>query len=288
MTTLPSYNQVCRGFGFPVPKSYYRLIELAFRITPTNPWNAFRELDILYFDATSANPDYVYPGHDYPDTPVEIHVIAWGGTDGTHYGFIVDDLPSAPHELPIAEVYPNSGCRVLGMNISEFIGLRIAETIRDCGKKWYEENCNLIDLLMSVFTIPIPADIDEHLARCQLRRAQCGAVITLDGCGAVLPQGRIDWQTWEQIDWEKHRGGKDIPDRLLMEAESRMMRGDDITAFLIARNFRYLYWHSDFNSNRQYIQRTAAIMERVYGHLGRVHLARKIRDQTDWAVREVR
>ena len=284
---LPSYKEITKQFGFPVPTQYYQLLELSFILGPNQPWKTFEPLGLYSLDATLANPSYFYSGHDYADTPVEIYVIGWTGADGGHYGFVVDDLPSEPVEFPIAEVYPGSGSRLLGRNISEFLSVRLSEVLNDRGPKWLEDNEYIISMLEEKVHCSVFKELDAHLHRTLEDRIRAGAVMTLDGCGSIVPKDQIDWQAWDAIDWGDVSAEQSVPEHLLVDAERRMTQGDHITAFLIARNFRFLYWHRDFKSDRSYIRRTSSIMESVYTALGRPHLAKKIRLQTEWAVGDV-
>jgi len=117
----PTYEEVSRRFGFPVPRTYYRFLEIAFQIAPDDPWNVFENLGFHALDATRANPEFVDPGHDYADTPSEAFIFAWAGGDGAHYAFIVDDLPSHAVELPIVEINPSSRPQLLALSRNDSV-----------------------------------------------------------------------------------------------------------------------------------------------------------------------
>ena len=289
-STVPTYEEVCSGFAFPVPHSYYKLLQLAFELSPRNPWNAFDPFDFTGLGNTHANPHYVYPGHDTASTPVEIYVIGWTGTDGGHYGFLVDDLPTKSQELPIVEVYPLDGeCRLLGMNVTEFLSVRIGESVRDYGEQWYKEHYELISRLVCELDVNISRSIDEILTNAILERAQAGCIFTtIDRCGTKVPMQLVDWEFWTRIDWDVVRREDEMPMHLLNEAGSRMGKGDYATAFLIAKNLWMLYWQRTPSGDaREWIRRTGDVMQQAYRILERKHLEEKMRSVIEWILQEV-
>jgi hypothetical protein len=286
---IPSDDDLRARFGFPMPRGYYDLLSLAFDLAPEDPWNAFEPIDLFYLDDTCANPDFEYPGHDYADTPAEVQVIGWTGTDGGHYGFLVDDLPSQAQELPIVECYPNSGCRVFGLTLSEFLGVFLAEQYIEEPPEETPERRRVMQAVIERFGVVIPDDFEAALAEVWRKRRIQGAIPTADGCGVMLPEDTVDRSYLDSIDWP----GKDdfsnrmSPPELLNEAKRRLATGEPGTALVIARNYRHLHWYDDWKEERLIIRRTSEIMEQAHTALGRHHLAKKIRDQTEWAVKNV-
>lgn len=285
--TMPTYEVVSNNFAFPVPHSYYNLLRLAFELHPDDPWNVFDAFDVVGLGNTHANPAYVYPGHDYASTPVEVYVFGWSGTDGGHYGFVVDDLPTYAQELPIVEVYPVDGeCRLLGMSVADFLSVRIGESVRDYGEEWRNQH---FELLMSLSDHISGKDVDEILIDAILQRAQDGAVFTTnDRCGAKIPMHLVDWEFWTRIDWEAVRYENKMPMHLLDEAELRLAKGDYVTAFLIAKNLWMYYWQRTPSGDVcEWVRRIGGVMEPAYRILKRPHLSDKLRAVLDWVLREI-
>jgi len=285
----PTHQELSGRFGFLVPLSYHELISLAFELAPLDPWNAFDPIDLFSLHVTAANPDFEYPGHDYADTPVEVQVIGWTGTDGGHYGFLVDDLPEKPQELPIVECYPNDGCRVFGLNLPEFLAVFLAEQYIEEPPEETPERRRVMQAVIDRFDVTIPGDFEAALAEVWRKRRMHGAIPTADGCGVILPEDTVDRSYLDSIDWPAKDDISSTlsPPRLLDEAERRVVADEPGTALVIARNYRQLHYYDDWKEGRIIIRRTSEIMEQAYTALGRHHLAKKIRDQTEWAVNNV-
>jgi hypothetical protein len=286
----PTHQDLSDRFGFPVPPSYQELIALAFELVPLDPWNAFEPIEFFSLHVTCANPDFEYPGHDYADTPVEVQVIGWTGTDGGHYGFLVDDLPGEPQELPIVECYPDNGCRIFGLTLSEFLGVFLAEQYIEEPPEDTPERQRIMQAVIERFGVVIPDDFEAALAEVWRKRRMQGAIPTVDGCGVMLPEETVDRSYLDSIDWPAKDAfpSRMSPPELLDEAEHRLAAGEPGTALVIARNYRQLHYYDDWKEGRLIIRRTCEIMEQAYTALGRHHLAKKIRDQTEWAVKNVR
>jgi hypothetical protein len=105
----------------------------------------------------------------------------------------------------------------------------------------------------------------------------------------MLPEETVDRSFLDSIDWPAK---DDIsttlsPPQLLDEADRRLAIGECGTALVIARNYRQLHYYDDWKEGRLIIRRTSEIMEQAYTSLGRHHLVKKIRDQTEWAIANV-
>lgn len=302
----PTYAEVSERFGFPVPRDYYRLVEIAFQIAPDDPWNAFKRIGLHDLDLTRANPEFKDPGHDYPDTPSEACVFAWAGGDGVHFAFIVDDQPAEPGELPVAEINPSSRPRIVALKFSDFLRIEIIGSLFLCEEApGADDDLGfLIEVFTSAYGFCVPGtvlsscdrggyvDAEERIEmrkRVELERLEAGAVPTADGLGVLLPANTVDRKFLESLTWPSWTESHDVrPDeRLLVEAEKRLARGQPGTALVIARNFRFLFWHHDWQTGKVHITRTSKIMSEAYRLLGRHHAADRVLSTTDWAVQNV-
>ncbi|MDY7109741.1 MAG: hypothetical protein SYC29_13985 [Planctomycetota bacterium] len=286
----PTHQELSRRFGFPLPITYHGLISLAFEVAPQDPWNAFEPVGLLSLHVTHANPGFDYPGHDYADTPVEVNVIGWAGVDGVHFGFIVDDLPDEPHELPMVQCYPDIGCSLFGLTLPEFLGVFLARQYIEEPPEETPERRRVMQAVIERFGVVIPDDFEAALAEVWRKRRMQGAIPTADGCGVMLREETVDRSYLDSIDWpgKTEIGRRLSPPQLLDEAGRRLATGEPGTALVVARNYRHLHWYDDWKEERLIIRRTSVIMEQAYAALGRHHLAKKIRDQTEWAVNNVR
>ncbi len=284
---LPDYTALTMSFGFAVPESLERLLVLAWRYRPENHWDAFESASLMYMGSSLCNPAYDYPGHDYMDTPVEVYVFGWTGCDGAHWGFVVEDLPQEPAELPIAYVYPNYQTRLVGRSISEFLSLLIVTAMADIGADdddYASEVTAIRDLLVGEFEIDDARNEDAICQDVLSWRIASGAYPTVDGIGVTVPDGTIDRAFLDALVWREG----DEPDPMLMRAgRERFAAGEIGTALVIAKNYRHLFAYSDWKRGKRIIRETADLLQSCYRALGREHLARKMRVQTEWAVAEV-
>lgn len=278
-------------FGAPLPDSYRRLLELATRIQPKEPESALGAL-ALYL--TFPQPGrFLRDDGSYADTPSELFVFASTRVDGGHYGFLVDDVPARPKELPIVRVWPNDGVQLIALTFREFVGVVIREAD---DLPWDPSNRGaggLVDLLRREFRAPRVDDLLKFGESVLARRLRAPTIPTLDELGIRLPSKSVDRRFLESVRWPASAemgipGSMPADIQLLDEAERRLKSGQPGTALVIARNVRWASWYSDWRTDRSVIQRTASILVPAYQTLGRHHAASKVRWLTDWAVREVR
>ncbi|MDP9175661.1 MAG: hypothetical protein M3O30_17595 [Planctomycetota bacterium] len=285
-----SYEGYCRRFGFRVPKSYFQLMEIANRLQPDHPWNAFDPIGLLNLDDCGPEAcSYTAPG--------DFVVLGWTGGDSIHYGFVLDDdINSGCAERAIAMNDPiGTDTRLLANSLPEFLGFLCANDIMqaygDVSEKCFSEANAVAEVLQAEFGFKIPKTqlaAEKSARRERLRR---GATPTEDRIGVMLPAETVDLRTIDRMarriagvnSWES--SGPD--ERLLDEAEQRLSQGEIGTALVIARNFRFHYWYSDWEGSRSFIRRTSDILGRAYVALGRDYAAQALVKQTEGALKNV-
>lgn len=277
----PNYDGICDRAGFPVPRDYLTLVELSFALKPEEPWNAFWALGLCYFDLTVACPEYRLDAVNYMEysgTPAEGVVLAWTGGDGAHYVWIVDDPPPSETEVPIATVCYDGCHRFCGRTIREFLATTVATleqpTLREL---------RLIDRLCESFAIDreLRVDADDVHEMIVRQRAECGAIPTEDGLGIFLPEGSYNSGVLDAIEWS-------WPDTNILRLAEDRLSDEPGTALVLARNFRHHFDYQDWKTERRFMPWTADILETAYLSLNRVRAARKVRAQTEWALRNLR
>ena len=294
----PTYDEISGRAGFPVPLSYYEFLRFAFEIEDVNPWNVFEPLGILNFDLSIAHPGYRLTAEDYIEyagTPAEGVLFAWMGCDGAHFVFLLDETPTAAKELPIARVCFD-GCHGLrGMTFSEFLAAELADVVAYQAEHESEHlnarrtervarQRELIAALVERFSISIPDSGGDDDARHELvwtHRKAAGAIETEDRLGVVLPPNSYDPNRLARQQWR-------APDEsLLLTAERCLKEGETGSALVLARNFRHHFQYDDWKTDRRWMPWTADILEDAYTRLGRRHAAKKVRAQTDWALKNL-
>ncbi len=282
----PAYAALSRHHGLRVPIAYFEFVTLARELSPGDPALAFEPLGFIW-DEPGDDEDARWPGDDgrYVGTPAELVVFGRSGTDGGHFGFLVDDETATRGEYPIVEVYPRSEITIVGATFAEFVGYLVVterEVYAAEGESPPPELDRLANLVERRLGVAIPAGRQEALDRA--KRCRAGTVPTEDGLGIVLPAAGVDADYLADLDWPDSAPD---PSRL-DEAERRLEDGEPGTALVLARNFRHLYWYDDWDRGRQFIRRTASILSAAYRALGRDRAAARVRAVTDWAVEHVR
>jgi hypothetical protein len=305
----PNIEDLSRGFGALLPKSFEKLWSLASEVSPDDPKNAFDPIHLQWLGTEERIEDSY-------DTSPEFFTLGWSGCDSSRYGFIIDDLRHPPDEYPIAHSEPES--QLLGNTLAEFLGSLFARAM-----EWQQPSGLIIDvgrmvelgLLPESTKIPpeepapppsdlqrvhaakiqdlwnrsqpvlglhLPGDLEQVPALALQERVRAGAIATVDQIGAVVPDGSVDRNYLESLSWHGKQSWDRLPPNssLLDEAERRLEIGEAGTALVIARNFRFLYWHDDWKRGRVFVRRRSEIMAEAYHCLGRDFHADRVRRQT--------
>ena len=295
----PSYEELCRRYGgLKLPRAFHGFVVLAHEIDPEDPSGAFDPIGIISLNLFDDNDDDERgPGDDgrCPDTPAEVVVFGDAEADGAHYGFLVDDESAAAEEYPIVDVFPDNEVKLVGSTFRDFLEHRLLIYLMEEDEP-DEDLTRVAKLLESRLGVRLPGSPEEadKLAEdaekrfVEERLATRNVISTADGLGVVLPPESVDRGYLAGLRWPKKDALKPRPDEsILAEAERRLARGEHGTALVLARNFRTFFWYSDWKTGRNYIRRTAAVLEKAYAALGRSRAAANIRRITHWAVKEV-
>jgi hypothetical protein len=290
MIEAPTHEQLNQKFGFRVPASYHRLVELAYRLADDDrPGNGFSYLSLCYLDEVGQGAcSYTAPG--------DFAILGWSGTDSTHYGFVLDDEVDDGRERPIALNDPNGGeTRLLATNLPEFLAGLCAPydeyDVADPSSEYERKAERLAGILREEFDLKVPATAVAAREAAWEWRLSSGAVPTEDRIGVMVPRETVDCAYAASFVWRKPGGysWETLPpdERRLDEAERRLRRGEVGTALVLARDFRFHHWYDDWKMGRAYIRRTCDIQETAYRTLGRNFAARTIRERTDAAIEMV-
>jgi hypothetical protein len=286
--TLPSYETICQRFGFRVPCAYHELLMLAFELSPSDPWNAFRDVDLCGLGSTYLSAE----GNGfigYTECPPDVKVFGWTGTDGGQLGFILDDVTADEMDPPVALIYPgcSSDTGVIAINFASFIGYLLAPS--QCS----DADADVQGLRVRMharFPVCVPPHRQVAASVAQVARVSAGAVPTLDRVGVIVPESSVDRVFLDSLTWPTAGSWKPKAapnERRLGEAFDRLYADEVGTALVIARNFRYLHWYDDWSTGRNYIRTTGDILECAYERLGRYFAARAVRQQTEYALANV-
>lgn len=288
-TRPPTHDQLNEQFGFRVPRSYHRLIELATRIGDAEyPWNAFDLLMLTNLDAVGREGcSYTAPG--------DFAILGWTGGDSGHYGFLLDDEIDDGRERPIAVWYPDTTeTQILAADLCgllSYLCALSAEDELDRASPFQKECDRLAAILQEEFEMMVPNSSAEALEEAWQWRLRSGAVPTEDRIGVMLPPASIDRAYPAGLIWRKPGGWslERLPadERRLDEAEKRLKRGEVGTALVIARDFRFHHWYDDWKTTKTYIRRTCDLLEAAYRELGRERAARTTRERTEDAIANV-
>jgi hypothetical protein len=299
----PTISELSRGFGVLLPASYARLWSIAFQLSPDDPANAFEPIGIQCLGLKERIEESY-------DTPPEFFTFGWTGVDSSRYGFVVDDPNHPVDEYPIAHSEPES--QLEASTLPEFLERCIATELEPLGPvgliidipgrgacpptqpspdpralaREKERTATIRQIwaaLQPAFGLTECEDPDETLERAWSDRLSAGAVPTVDKLGAMVPEDTVDREYLDSLQWTSDDSWRRLPpnESRLTEAERRLASGQAGTALVIARNFRFLHWHDDWKSGRNYIRRTAEIMSRAYRELSRDFLADRVNCQTD-------
>jgi hypothetical protein len=274
-------------FGFPVPPGFIAFMTGLQSISASDPWTVLHTVG-LDAAGTRCHPNFQDRGYDTADTPNEVVPFAYLRSSGAHYGFVVDDVPSKPQELPIAHVEPDGTPELLGLDFSEFLQAIVLETLSfldnlGLGRESLEELVRVLNPSLNI-SMPeplefgvdwngytVPTELINLKRRVAVKRRRAGAIPTADTLGVMLPEETVDREYLESLTWPELDEVLEITpgDQVLDEAERRLLKGEVGTALVLARNFRFLFWYKDWKGERIYIKRTAEILAKAYGILGR-------------------
>jgi hypothetical protein len=224
----PTIEDLCRGFGALVPKSFETLWSLAFELSPADPKNAFDPIHLQWLGAEERIED------SYDTTP-EFFTFGWTGSDSSRYGFIIDDLRHTPDEYPIAHSEPET--QLVGGSIAEFLGYlfaramefsepagliidiprmiefgllpkstkvpekRPAPPLTESQRAYKARVQELWKRTQPIFELHLPDDtenVPEHVLN---ERVRAGAIPTVDGIGAVVPDDSVDRTFLDGLTW---------------------------------------------------------------------------------------
>ena len=287
--TVPTYEQLCKEFGFRVPRSYHHLLELGARLSPKDPFNAFDRLHLRQLDHRG-------PTACSYTAPPDFMIFGWSGSDSGHYGFVLDGLDEDVDERPVAQNYPDGAeTRLLAMTFPDFLGLLCAPADEDDepdpDDPWQQDVDRLAAVLKKELGVRVPKSQTRASDRAWKKRLASGATPTQDRIGVMVPPDTVDRRYLDSLVWNVPGGfawEKPDPDpRRLDDAERRLERGEVGTALVVARDFRFHHWYADWQGDRAYIKRTSSILQRAYAALGREYAAKAVRRQTREALKDV-
>jgi hypothetical protein len=120
-----SHAQLNDAFGFQVPKSYVRMLEIAEQLNPADSNNAFDPLALYQLDRFGFHAKHA-------ESPPELVIFGWTGNDDGHYAFIVDDPRRPCEEYQIGLFYGDGTVRrIVASSIPEFLGVLCRSTLED-------------------------------------------------------------------------------------------------------------------------------------------------------------
>lgn len=277
--------KIDEAFGFPVPLSYIRLLELAQHIKPQNPAYAFDDICLMSLDAAG---QFNANGEPYIViiTPPELYQFASTGTDGAVRGFVISDLPTDRQEHTIAE-YTYAGYALLfATSIRGCLLRSLADHTAGWGAPAYTQ------IALDWFDIS-PAEFEEAVMFSHTYSEKSVIprphpkhefVRTLNDVGFHVPSDSIDMEFAMSISWQ------DLSDRdpvtrqrrrvdwrpFTRMARARLARGEPGTALFIAENTLFM-----LNSNCDPEDRLACmediyeVKREAYLALKRPHLAKR-------------
>lgn len=173
------------------------------------------------------------------------------------------------------------------MSLPDFLGVLLAKVRAMHGSN--AAVSRVIQTLTEAQLVYYPTNVESAIHAAWTARLEGGAVPTSDRIGVMLPPHLVDCRYLETLVWPARTEGlRSKPDeRLLNEAQRRLQAGDIGTALVVARNFRFHYWYSDWKSGRHYIRQTSDILSAAYVALSRPRAAAAISRQTAAALENV-
>jgi hypothetical protein len=291
---MPStHDQLTTALGFPPPPAYARLFDLATRLAPSNPPDAFRPLGL-----TNLAPDAVGRHAWCAYTPPEFVVLAWTGAASGQIGFVLDGV-DADANPPVAEHTEIDADPVeyAGADLPHYLATLCARPAPlrtpfgvlpspSPSPAWRR----LRDALVAELAIDVPPTADAGRAAARRAALARGPVPTEDGLGLIVPECLVDRQFLATVRWSTppHDPFEKIHrlnpgERVVAEAERRLARGDVGTALALARNISFNAWarahraQGDRAASLDQIRRAGTIMAAGYTALGRPVVAENAR-----------
>jgi len=109
------------ALGEPLGETLLALIDLATKLRPEDPPNAFAALWLRLLD----RQDLELEARGRV-APPDVTLFAWTGGDGNCFGFLMDGHASSVDERPVVKIYPMDDAasyEVVASNLRDFLGL---------------------------------------------------------------------------------------------------------------------------------------------------------------------